>query len=100
MTRLWSGVSEDTGDVPLVVAQVDVDYRLPILFRTEPYDVNSWVARVGTSSFVIESEIRDGETLLSRARVVMVTFDPRTQKAAPAPEKYRELLLRHLTPAS
>lgn len=100
MTRLWSGDSEGSGEVPLVMAQVDVDYRLPILFRTEPYDVNSWVSRVGTSSFVIESEIRDGETLLSRARVVMVTFDPKTQKAAPAPEEYRELLLRHLTPAS
>ena len=36
------------------------------------------------ASFVIESEIRDGETLLSRARVVAVTFDAATQKAAPA----------------
>lgn len=100
MTRLWKGVSEGTREVPMVLAQIDVDYRLPILFRPEPYDVHSWVSGVGTSSFVIESEIRDGETLLSRARVVMVTFDPATQKAAPAPAEYLELLQRHVTPAS
>jgi acyl-CoA thioester hydrolase len=100
MTRLWAGITEGTREVPMVLAQMDVDYRVPILFRPEPYDVDSWVSRVGTSSFVIESEIRDGERLLSRARVVMVTFDPATQRAAPAPEDYRRLLQRHLTPAS
>jgi acyl-CoA thioester hydrolase len=99
MTRLWSGITEGTREVPMVLAQMDVDYRLPILFRPEPYDVDSWVSRVGTSSFVIESEIRDGDTLLSQARVVMVSFDPVTQKAAPAPEEYRALLRRHVTPA-
>ena len=31
----------------LVVAQTDVDYRRPILFRPEPYDCRTWVSHVG-----------------------------------------------------
>ena len=86
--------------VPLVIAQMDVDYRVPILFRPEPYDVHSWVSSVGNSSFVIESEIRDGGTLLSRARVVAVTFDAAAQKATPAPAAHRAALLAELARTS
>ena len=45
---------------------------------------------------VIESEIRDGETLLSRARVVMVFWDPDTRRASPPPAAYRERLVAAL----
>jgi acyl-CoA thioester hydrolase len=64
------------GDTRVVVAQTDVDYKVPILFRPEPYDVWSRITHVGTRSFTIESEIRDDERVLSRARVVLVCFDP------------------------
>jgi acyl-CoA thioester hydrolase len=96
LTRAWkaSGISMDR--TPMVIAQMDVDYLVPITFRTEPFRVRSWVSRVGGSSFVIESELYDGDTAYSRARVVLVTFDPVAQKAAPAPEALRELLLAQL----
>ena len=96
MRRIWKAIPQDVPRVPLVIAQTDVDYRQPILFRLEPYVVHSWVSAVGTSSFVIESEIREADRLLSRARVVLVTFDEKTQKAAPAPPEYRELLQAQL----
>jgi acyl-CoA thioester hydrolase len=96
MTRSWKASSVTMDRVPMVIAQMDVDYREPIRFRTEPFRVRSWVSRVGGSSFVIESELFDGDTVHSRARVVLVTFDPVTQKAAPAPEALRELLLAQL----
>jgi acyl-CoA thioester hydrolase len=82
---------------PLVVAQMDVDYRVPILFRPEPYDAWTWVSHVGRSSFEMESEIRDGDSLLSRCRMVAVTFDPQTQHSVPAPDAYREMLLCEVT---
>lgn len=75
------------GDIRVVVAQTDVDYKVPILFRPEPYDVWSRVTHVGTRSFTVESEIRDGDTVLSRARVVLVCFDPVTGRSVdPGPE--------------
>jgi len=85
-------IAELTADLPegrearMVVAQTDVDYKIPILFRPEPYDCWSWVIRLGTTSMTIESEITDGDTVLSRAKVVVVWFDPGAQRpVAPSP---------------
>jgi acyl-CoA thioester hydrolase len=77
----------------LVVARLDVDYKRPILFRSEPYLVESWVTRVGTSSFGIAAEISDGEQVLSRAEAVMVTFDVGTQAGRPLTDRERDRLL-------
>ncbi|WP_323792841.1 acyl-CoA thioesterase, partial [Nocardioides sp.] len=70
----------DVGRPSFVVAQTDVDYRVPILLRHEPYDVWSAIIAVGTRSMTIESEIADGEQVLARARVTVVFFDPVTQR--------------------
>ena len=80
-------------DMHVVVAQTDVDYKAPILFRLEPYDVSSRITHVGTKSFTIESEIRDGDTLFSRARVVLVFFDSITQRSVEPPAAYRAAML-------
>jgi acyl-CoA thioester hydrolase len=81
------------GDVRVVVAQTDVDYKVPILFRPEPYDVWSRITHVGTRSFTVESEIRDGEQVLSRARVVLVCFDPVAGRSVdPGPEHRAAML--------
>ncbi|HET8560716.1 MAG TPA: thioesterase family protein [Marmoricola sp.] len=91
-----------------VVARVDVDYRRPILLRQEPYDVHSWVSQVGTKSFTISGEVRDGTgdgaadgtgdggTVLARSDVVMVTFDRQAQQAAPMRDGQRARLLAAL----
>ena len=92
MERLGRDVP-GAGDMHVVVAQTDVDYKTPILFRVEPYDVNSRITHVGTKSFTIESEIRDGETLFSRARVVLVFFDSATQRSVEPPAVYRRAML-------
>ncbi len=87
MADISDGLPGTDGGLGVVVAQTDVDYRVPILFREEPYDVWAHVAHVGTRSFTIESEIRDGDTLLSRARVVLVFFDPREGRSAEPSEE-------------
>jgi len=89
--RLWDGVGEDERP-PVVVARTDVDYAVPILLRPEPYDTWSRVAEVGSTSMTIEAEICDGDTVLSRARVVVVFVDPATGRPTPPAEGYREQL--------
>ncbi len=91
--RLWKGVPDGTPEPVVVVAQTDVDYRVPILFRQEPYDVWSRITHVGTTSTTIESEICDGDVVLSRARVVIVFFEPATGRATPPPAAYHERLM-------
>jgi acyl-CoA thioester hydrolase len=76
----------------LVVARLDVDYKRPVLFRPEPYLVESRVSRIGTSSFDVSAEILDGDVLLSRARATMVTFDQEAQRARPLTDGERERL--------
>ena len=91
---VWKGLDP----ISIVVAQTDVDYRVPILFRPEPYDAWSWMVHVGNRSATIESLIVDGETVLARARVVLVFFDQATQRSAAPPEVYLERL-RALLPS-
>ena len=87
-----------------VVAGVDVDYKRPILFRPEPYVVQTWVTRIGTSSYDMASQIVDpaGEgqdgALYSRAQVRMVTFDTTTQRSRPLQDDERARLESVLEP--
>jgi len=86
------GRAEEEGRFAVVVARVDVDYKRPIMFRSEPYLIESWIDRVGNSSFGLSAEIKDGETVLSRAEAVLVTFDLKTQTARPLTAGERERL--------
>jgi acyl-CoA thioester hydrolase len=95
-SRLWRGAEDRVGRFPRVVAQTDVDYRVPILFRPEPYDAWTWVSEVAERSFVLESEICDGDVVLSRARVAMVFFDEETQRPVAPPDAYRDPLVEAL----
>jgi acyl-CoA thioester hydrolase len=82
--RIWEGLEP----ISMVVAQTDVEYRRPILFRPEAYDAWSWVSRVGSRSATVESQICDGDTVLARARVAIVFFDRRGQRSMEPPEPY------------
>ncbi len=94
MARLAEGLpGAESATLQMVVAQTDVDYKRPILFRPEPYDVWSAIERVGRTSWTVVSEIVSGDEVFARARVVCVFFDPATGRAAEPPEEYRERLL-------
>ncbi|MPZ63944.1 MAG: acyl-CoA thioesterase [Propionibacteriales bacterium] len=75
-----------------VVARLEVDYRRPILFRPEPFMIESWVSRLGTSSYDIEAEIRDGDEVLSRSQAVIVAYDLAAGRSRPLNDREREVL--------
>ena len=82
----------------VVVAQTDVDYLRPLLFRAAPYDCRSTITRVGTRSMTVQSEFRDGEVVLARAMVVVVFFDLASSRSTePDPELRQALLDRAVT---
>jgi acyl-CoA thioester hydrolase len=88
-----------TAQTGVVVARIDVDYRRPILFRSEPFEIQTWVSRVGTSSYDLEAEIRDGDEVLSRAHAVVVAFDLPQQRSRPLTAVERERLQALLAPS-
>ncbi|AXT84427.1 hypothetical protein C6I20_03940 [Aeromicrobium sp. A1-2] len=64
-----------------VVGTVDITYVRPIAWRRQPYEIRSWLGRIGDSSLTIESEMSDGDTVLVRATSVLVGFDLPNQRA-------------------
>lgn len=94
--RLWRDLPEGTPRTSLVVAQADFDYVRPLVGRAEGYDLWTWVERVGNRSATMDSEIRDGDTVLARASVVVVFFDSDAGRSTEPPAAYREPLTRML----
>ena len=87
------GAREEPGTgLGLVVARLDVDYRAPMHLREEPYVVDSWVSRVGRSSFVLDGVIRDGDEVVSASQAVMVTFDAGAGRSVPLTDDQRGVL--------
>ena len=64
-----------------VVGTVAVEFHSPISWRPEPYEMHSWVSRVGAGSVTIESELADGDVLLARGTTFQVGFDLAAQKS-------------------
>ena len=83
----------DETDFAVVVGHTDVDYRGPLFLRELPYDVHVWISSTGRTSIVVDGEIRDDETVLSRCRVVLVRVDPVTQRPVPLSEREKQLLV-------
>jgi acyl-CoA thioester hydrolase len=85
--------STDEATFAVVVGHLDIDYRAPVLLREQPYDVEVWVGSTGRTSFVVDGELRDGDRVLSRCRVVLVRVDPTTQRPLPLTDREKQLLL-------
>ena len=90
----------------VVVAQTDLEYVAPMVLRGEPYDCWSVVSGFGNRSMTIEGEITAGTggagdgAVLARSRVVLVFFDPETQRSVAPPEGYREAVIEALAGAA
>ena len=83
------GREEEAAGIHLVVAQTDVDYKVPILFRARPYLCRTWVSHVGRTSAVFHSVIHDDDRVLARAKVVLVCIDTATGRPTRVPDRFR-----------
>lgn len=86
------GTGDLAGDAAWVVARQDVEYKRPMVFRSEPYEIRSRVTRIGRSSYDLCAEILDDDTLLARARTVVVAFDAASQRSRMLAEDERAAL--------
>lgn len=73
-----------------VVGRVDVTYGDGIPWRRDPYEVVSWVSRLGTSSATIEADIIGDRTVHARASAVLIGFDLETQRSRAYSDEERE----------
>lgn len=75
-----------------VVAQMDIDYLTPLRYRAHPVRVETWVTKIGGSSYTMAQEIRDEDVIYSTATCTMVAFDLDTQRSRPLDDNERHML--------
>jgi acyl-CoA thioester hydrolase len=99
LLRQLEAVAPGTPMPGMVVAQQDLEYVAPIVYRPEPYDAWTWVSRVGTTSMTLEAEIRDplagagaDARLMARGRFPLVFVDLATGAAQPPAPQLRAVI--------
>jgi acyl-CoA thioester hydrolase len=96
--EVMSGVFQEarvSGTAETVVVRSEMDHLGQVNLRPEPYDVWSRVAALGHTSVTFESEIRDGDRVMARSRVVEVNVD-REGRPLPHHDRHRELFEERL----
>ncbi|HEX4689033.1 MAG TPA: thioesterase family protein [Nocardioides sp.] len=78
------------GTVNTVIARSEIDYVGQMNLRPEPYNVRSRIVAVGDRSVSFEQEIRDGDRVMARNRLVEVNVDAE-DKPVPWHPAHREL---------
>src|SRR5262245_961707 len=83
------------GTVHTVIARSEIDSVGQMTLRPEPYDVRSRVVAGGDRSVSFEQEIRDGDRVMARSRLVEVNVDSEDKPIAWHPA-HRELFEQRL----
>jgi acyl-CoA thioester hydrolase len=81
----------------VVVAQTEIDYKTPLVFRPRPVPIALWVSRIGRASFGIDYDVSepgpDGTTVCYvRASSVLVPVDPATGQPRRLSDAERDVL--------
>jgi acyl-CoA thioester hydrolase len=82
--------------IEMVVARAEVDFIAPIYTGDIYIDVDIWVNKIGTSSFGVTYEMKNGAELLARVKTVQVTVAMDTKKSRPINDAEREFLTKYL----
>ena len=78
--------------IEMVVARAEVDFIAPIYTGDFYLDIEIWVNKIGTSSFGVTYEMKNGDELVAVVKTVQVTVSMDTKKSRPLNDAERELL--------
>ncbi|WP_224449615.1 acyl-CoA thioesterase [Haloprofundus salilacus] len=81
-------------DLPMVVANLELDYRKPIMFDDDDLTVAVSVTNLGESSFKMSYELRTDE-VAATAETTQVVIDSESKRPTAVPTAWREQLLDH-----
>jgi acyl-CoA thioester hydrolase len=98
---MGSDVRIDWEDESLILAKIEMDYKLPILLDDQ-ISVYTWVSRLGTKSFdmscsIVKQEPGGTETEVAHGLAVIVCFNYKLNQSIPIPEAWKEkMMVSHL----
>lgn len=87
------------GIMDMVVARAEVDFFKGITVGGFFVDVELWVEKIGTSSFVMAYEISNKGELCARVKTVQVAVDESAAKSRPLADSERSFLEQYLIKA-
>ena len=76
-----------------VVARHEIDYRRPLVYRSEPVRVESWVTQIANASFTVAYEVMDDTQVYATASTKLVPYnlaESRPRRVTPAERGYLE----------
>jgi acyl-CoA thioester hydrolase len=87
-----------------VVVRHEVEFLHPLVFRSDPVRIESWVTRIRAASFTMAYEILDevadgGRRVYCRARTVLTPYVFTEERPRRIRDQEREVLERFLEPA-
>jgi acyl-CoA thioester hydrolase len=88
-----AGITTFDGD--LVVVRHEIDYKRPLLYRSEPLTVELWVTELKASAVTIAYVIRDDGQVYSQAASVLATYDAKTERPRRLSQAERDWLTRY-----
>jgi acyl-CoA thioester hydrolase len=82
--------------IEMVVARAEVDFIAPIYVGDFNLDIEIWVNKIGTSSFGVTYEMKNGDELVAVVKTVQVTVSMDTKKSRPLNDAERDFLNKYL----
>ena len=82
--------------IEMVVARAEVDFIAPIYMGDFNLDIEIWVNKIGTSSFGVTYEMKNGDELVAVVKSVQVTVSMETKKSRPLNDAERDFLNKYL----
>ena len=82
--------------IEMVVARAEVDFIAPIYMGDFNLDIEIWVNKIGTSSFGVTYEMKNGDELVAVVKTVQVTVSMDTKKSRPLNDAERDFLNKYL----
>lgn len=81
-------------ELGVVVVRHEIDYRRPLLFRAAPVVVDTWVTKIGRTSYSVAYEVReeDADIVYAVAATTMVCVDLESGVAVPLDDGMRSAL--------
>ncbi|MHB8468683.1 MAG: acyl-CoA thioesterase [Gaiellaceae bacterium] len=87
----WFGAAEQMPLEDVILARTEIDFRAPATLGDE-LEIGVRPARLGTKSFELEYELRQGPRLVAEARSVLVGYDYERGESVAIPERWRRRL--------
>ena len=96
-TQFLKSIIEQEDEMNFIVARVECDYFTQA-FAVQTLTIKSSLTHIGTKSFTIVHEVYEttSQTLITKARVIIVCFDFQQQQSIPISDALRAELVQYV----